>query len=335
MRSRPFILSPQRSATPDVRRGFTLIELLVVIAIIALLIALLVPAVQQAREAARKAECLNNMRQLGIAAHNYEGTYKCFPSGWICQTGSPLCSPGTPAPGSFPQPVMETQVVETRPLPRFQVDPGVNWVISDMWGWHSLIVTEMDASTLAIDFKLPKSPTLPPNLGGGPNLNWTAIQNSIKSYTCPTAAFAVQRPGGWGYTNYKACMGAGVDSMNRPNYQNGISYMNSAIGSSGVSDGNTNTIMFGESQFGFWGDALSCCVRIPAVSENRPPFDWTTGPITSSGSTYAFFGFGSWHSQAANFTMADGSARPITKTIDLNILNALGTRNGREQLGDF
>ncbi|HCO21849.1 MAG TPA: prepilin-type cleavage/methylation domain-containing protein, partial [Gimesia maris] len=61
------------------KRGFTLIELLVVIAIIAILIALLLPAVQQAREAARRSTCKNNMKQLGIALHNYHETHRIFP----------------------------------------------------------------------------------------------------------------------------------------------------------------------------------------------------------------------------------------------------------------
>jgi prepilin-type N-terminal cleavage/methylation domain-containing protein len=342
------------------RMGFTLIELLVVMAIIAVLAALLLPAVQSAREAARRTQCLNNIKQLGLASHNYLSSNKSFPPGWICpnpgQSQNSACSPVAPGATTFYTNSGSAKFrMPDKSIASF--DP-TNWVIGPDWSWQQMLLPQMDAGNTALNFSLPKGPN---------NANSQAFTMRISSLVCPSASL---NGGGLGYCTYRGCPGTRQISLpgssGPPYYSNdGVFYMNSEVSFSTIKDGTTTTILFGESQFGFWADSLSCCARVPnpypltagATPESltRPGIDWNsawnggslsqgnpiagfadiiTGASPNSGPQFLVFGFGSSHTEVVNFCMADGSTRSIGKTIDQKIFSALATRDSGERVGE-
>ena len=338
----------------DLHSGFTLIELLVVMAIIAVLAALLLPAVQSAREAARRSQCLNNIRQISLAAANYLSSNRSYPSGWICASGDPNCTPT--APGATTYYTSSGTGKFRYPDHSLLSMDSVNWVVSPYWSWQQMLLPQMDASTTALNFAQPK--------GGG--LNGPALAMKISSFQCPSAN---ENGGGIGYCNYRGCVGSKLTPANQnssnPYCNDGVFYMNSDVSDRTIKDGTTTTILFGEGQFGFWGDALSCCARVPypfpitssgvtIPAETRPPIDYI-GPnpppnpqVNATGSfvevtlaqqntgsaLYMLFGFGSAHTEVVNFAMCDGSARPVSKSINPVILSALATRDSGERVSD-
>ncbi|HLW67659.1 MAG TPA: DUF1559 domain-containing protein [Gemmataceae bacterium] len=314
------------------RKAFTLIELLVVIAIIAILIGLLLPAVQKVRAAAARIQCENNLKQLGLAAHNYHDTYGRLPPGINLpvsnQSGALFPSDWELSQGIYSYPPVPGQFFSLFEalLPFFEQD---NLQKNLNFSQREYINCNGPNSYGAQVIKILICPS-----DMMPQGNVTVYQNQYY--------FGMNSYGGNGGT-YAYYYDFGKLKSD------GIFFINSTINIQQITDGTANTVMFGEryhydkgwtsgstniGNLGGWAWAnfnatedyiLSARVpinyTIPAGQPNPPSFTYTDPRICA---------FGSGHTGGANFGLCDGSVRFIPDSTDLATLQALCTRNGGE-----
>jgi len=296
------------------------------------------PAVQKAREAARRSSCTNNMRQLGLASHNYLSAHRVLPSGYITVPNCPYPIPSLPE--TFVTPITNIPFdPPALPYTSSTYEPVSktlhlrDWKLSVDWSWHALLLPQMDQMTVQLNFSEPKNDPV----------NWRMCQVPIETYVCPSAALPASRPLNLAYSSYRGNAGwwPSLDAFGQPQQplNNGAFYADSALSDRDFTDGTSSTFLFGESLYGLWNDGYSCCARARDDTGRSnfdtywigqyPPKPWGCPhpPVVSHK-----FGFGSFHGDVVVFTLVDGSTRSVSKTMDTETFRALCTRNGREPL---
>jgi prepilin-type N-terminal cleavage/methylation domain-containing protein/prepilin-type processing-associated H-X9-DG protein len=303
------------------RLGFTLIELLVVIAIIAVLIALLLPAVQSAREAARRAQCTNNLKQLGLAAANYESSNLCFPGG--SYTGTLFNAPSVAGhPEGFS--------VFVRMLPFFEQSP--------MYNAANFSLNAGDPSNLTIGGVQVASLICPSDLQ---NTSVALPTSQAQTSTAPGWSFYnlyPLPPGTWNqaFSSYGGNAGTftfGFSNLMSPtvlSFYNGTIYNDSAVKIASITDGTSNTFAFAERSKGhmFTNDPYYCVsdaqwnvgryfdTLFSTLYPMNLGFGNGAGALGFNGYTYySTTSAGSYHPGGANFGFCDGSVRFLKNSI--------------------
>jgi prepilin-type N-terminal cleavage/methylation domain-containing protein/prepilin-type processing-associated H-X9-DG protein len=299
------------SLSHRIKRGFTLIELLVVIAIIAVLIALLLPAVQQAREAARRSQCINNLKQLGLALHTYHDSLNAFPPGWLGVQGgiSHMEGPSGFAWGAHILPYLDQAPLYSR----------INFNLSCTDASNAIA-----RQTVLPAFRCPSDSSTD---------TWSLGEEGNPSNilaTLPTANYM----GSFGTEGFEdICDGAPFPAAQC--VSDGMFFHNSSTKMRDVLDGMSNTIFLGEHRtdanldwhstwVGVVPEGDEAIARVLAVSDHTPNHP-----------SQHIDDFSSPHTGGVHFLFGDGRVRFITQNIDTGLFKAMASRAGGEVMGDF
>jgi len=346
------------------KQGFTLIELLVVIAIIAILIALLLPAVQAAREAARRLQCTNNLKQIGLALHNYHGTHGSFPMG---------AGPGQLEPGVFQ--AKQGWSMLAGMLPQLEQTPlynGINFNYGVITGTSTAAM--VNSTFLVVQVKAFLCPSDTYGGGAAGKRAGTNYQGSIGTTTALTASTSiaslanVPTSGFFGFQrsyDLGACVDGtsntvafsecviGADTQVSGQKLIGLIAVTSIPDSALVTNAASNKAAVlqaiqacdaawagtgggkVDTQRGqYWAHgALSKTLFNTIVTPNSMLNQWTNCSKVSSSSLGNFSNCDSRHPGGVNMTMADGSVRFIKDGVNQMLWWALGTRDGGEIIG--
>jgi len=298
------------------RRGFTLVELLVVIAIIGILIALLLPAVQAAREAARRSSCTNNMKQLGVAIHNYHDVWRTFPISISYWPEGPRPAPQVNGKGWIVSilPQLEQQALFDQFRPGFNGDFSAGGGLLDP-ACRDAMKTQIPVLQCPSGTSVAMNSTV--------QYQWAGIEVALTSYKgvigdTRMGGSVSMHPG----TEPDCHATVGCNGLfYRNNYQEPTTF-------AGVEDGTSNTFMVGEdvprennhsTAYYANGDYASCHAPLNFFPDPPRPNDW-----------WDVISFRSEHPGGANFCLADASVRFISETIAHADYRALCTRNGKE-----